>query len=376
MLSLLALLLAPLPSIEGGPVEKRFPSSPLPALELPLPGVRQAVYLDNGHIRVAHVLLEARPAPAERLWEMAQEAVRQAFQARKGLAEVDVSLYPAPYQGPQGPLPLLTASVPRNRLEDFLRLGLRFDRLWVNPDPSPPKRSPVLEPEAGPVFHGPKPLLAREQVEQTLASRLGPRGGVVYHGNPATHRVALTFDDAPHPLFTPLLLDTLARLHLKATFFVIGRNAMAYPYFVRDLVQAGHELGNHTFHHLRLPGLPPEAIREEIATCSKVLLDLTGESVRYFRPPGGRYSREVLRIARELGLTTVFWTDDPGDYQNLPEALLKERLFRHLRPGGIVLLHDNVAGTLALLPPLARLAEEKGLSLGTVSHLTGVQARR
>lgn len=317
-----------------------------------------------------------RTRPAERLLETAQKGVRQAFEEKRNLTEVDISLYPAPYQGPEGPLPLLTASVPKDRLEDFLKAGLKYERLWLNPSPGPPNRKPDLEPEAGLVFQGSKPLLVREQVEQTLASRAGPRGGVIYHGDPATNRVALTFDDAPHPLFTPLLLDTLARLHLKATFFVIGHNAVAYPYFVRDLVKAGHELGNHTFHHLRLPKLPPEQIREKITACSEVLLALTGERVRYFRPPGGRYSREVLHIARELGLTTVFWTDDPGDYQNLPEPTLKARLFRHLRPGGIILLHDNVVGTLDILPSLGQLAQTRGLSLGTVSHLVQFQAHR
>ncbi len=373
---LLTLALTPLPSIEAGPVHKPLPAPSLPPLELPLPGVRQAVFLTNGHITVAHVLMEAAPAPANRLLEMAKGAVRQAFQVKEGLAEVDVSLYAAPYQGPEGPLPLLTASVPKGRLEEFLRLGFKYDRLWLNPSLGPPRLGPDLEAEAGRVFQGPKPLLVRERVEQTLASRLGPRGGVIYHGDPATNRVALTFDDAPHPLFTPLLLDTLAQLHLRATFFVIGWNAVAYPYFVRDLVQAGHDLGNHTFHHLRLPKLPPDEIREEISACSEVLYSLTQERVRYFRPPGGRYSREVLRIARELGLTTVFWTDNPGDYQNLPEDTLKKRLFSRLRPGGIVLLHDNVVGSLHLLPRLAHLAQEKGLALGTVTHLVSLQAQR
>ncbi|WP_153186167.1 polysaccharide deacetylase family protein, partial [Thermus scotoductus] len=165
------------------------------------------------------------------------------------------------------------------------------------------------------------------------------------------------------------LLDTLKRLGLKATFFVIGRNAEAYPYFVRDMVAQGHELGNHTYHHLRLPALPEEAIREEIEACNQVLLRLTGQSPRYFRSPGGRYSPAVLRIASELGLTTVFWTDDPGDYAGLPLGVLEARLSAHLRPGGIVLLHDNVGASLQVLPAFARLAKERGLRLGPVSQL-------
>ncbi len=161
---------------------------------------------------------------------------------------------------------------------------------------------------------------------------------------------------------------------MKATFFVIGRNAEAYPYFVRDLVAAGHELGNHTYHHVRLPGLSQEAIREEILRCNEVLEDLTGASPRYFRPPGGRFDRTVLRVTRELGLTTVFWTDDPGDYAGLSPQTLEARLQAHLRPGGIVLLHDNVRATLEVLPLFLRLAKARGLALGPVSGLQ--QAKR
>ncbi|MGQ9735459.1 MAG: hypothetical protein ACUVUP_02555 [Thermaceae bacterium] len=79
---LLTLALAPLPSIEAGPVQKVFPAYPLPSLKLPLPGVRQAVYLSNGHITVAHVVMEVTPAPAERLLEMAQWGIRRVFEEK------------------------------------------------------------------------------------------------------------------------------------------------------------------------------------------------------------------------------------------------------------------------------------------------------
>lgn len=177
----------------------------------------------------------------------------------------------------------------------------------------------------------------------------------------------------PIPFFTPLLLDLLKREGIKATFFVIGRNAEAYPYFIRDLVAAGHELGNHTYHHVHLPGLEPSEIRKELLLCNQVLERLTGVVPRYFRPPGGRYDRTVLQVARDLGLTTVFWTDDPGDYAGLSLPVLEKRLEDHLRPGGIVLLHDNVANTLRVLPVFIRKARAQGLALGTVEGLVLAQ---
>ncbi len=364
-------MLAPLPYVEGPGAAKPLPKEPLPTLSLSLPGLVRANYLSNGHLEAAHLVLEVPKDKASppSLLRLAQEALSLALAARPGLGEVDLSLYPSPYPGPAG-FPLFTASVPRERVRDFLALKAPsgYDRLWLNPG-LVPRRPPEPVLEDRPRLEGPEAYRAKEKAEQVRASRLGFRGGVLYHGNPGAPYAALTFDDAPHPLFTPLLLDTLRRLDLKATFFVIGRNAEAYPYFVRDLVAQGHELGNHTYHHVRLPGLPEEAIREEILACSEVLLRLTGQSPRYFRPPGGRYDRTVLAVARELGLTTVFWTDDPGDYAGLPPQVLEARLAAHLRPGGIVLLHDNVRATLEVLPAFARLAQGRGLALGPVSGL-------
>ncbi|MEZ0348065.1 MAG: polysaccharide deacetylase family protein [Thermus sp.] len=328
----------------------------------------RAVYLGNGHIEAAHVVLETQARNPEVLLRLAQQAVEEAWRARPSLAEVDLSLYGAPYRAED--LPLLTASVPQGRAREFLALRepRGYDRLWLNPGKtgfSPPE--PVLEDKPHP--EGPESFRAKERATQLLQSRTGPRAGVIYHGDPGRPFAALTFDDAPHPLFTPLLLDLLARSGVKATFFVIGRNAEAYPYFVRDLVAAGHELGNHTYHHVRLPKLPPEEVRRELLLCNQVLAAITGTTPRYFRPPGGRYSPEVLRIARELGLATVFWTDDPGDYAGLAPGVLERRLEAHLRPGGIVLLHDNVVGTLEVLPFFLRKAKERGLVLGPVGAL-------
>ncbi|WP_243026973.1 polysaccharide deacetylase family protein [Thermus albus] len=364
------LALAPIPYVEGAAPPKALPAESLPALVLHLPGLVKANYLDNGHIEVAQLLLQVPgPVTPEDLLHLAQKALKEAIEARPSLAEVDLSLYPAPYAF-NTELPLFTASVPRGRVQEFLSLRKPFgyERLWLRSGHAPLKpQEEILE--DWPRLEGPEAYRAKEKAEQLLSTRTGFRGSVLYHGNPLLPYAALTFDDAPHPLFTPLLLDLLKRLGLKATFFVIGRNAEAYPYLVRDLVAAGHELGNHTYHHLRLPGLPEEEIRQEILQCNRVLEQISGSPPHLFRPPGGRFNRTVLQVAKDLGLVTVFWTDDPGDYAGLPRPVLESRLLGHLRPGGIILLHDNVLATLRVLPHLAHKAHTRGLTLGPVGGL-------
>lgn len=167
-------------------------------------------------------------------------------------------------------------------------------------------------------------------------------------------------------MFFPLMLDVLRREGAHATFFIIGRNAEAYPYFVKDMVKDGHELGNHTFHHVRLPPLTDAQITRELKSTNDLITRLTGQPVHYFRPPGGEYSSRVLKIAESLGLTTVFWTDDPGDFQNPGVQTVEERYARHLRAGGIILLHDNAPDGLMALPDLMKVAHARGYAVDTV----------
>lgn len=360
---------------------------PLPQLELGIPEVRKLEYASNGFIEVAHaVILQPTGKAGTQLdLSLAQATVAAAFKARASFNEVDVSVYNASgYDGFGGPAPRLTASVPRTRLEEFLRLepgGVgAYDRLWINPNLTPQWARRKPQEDYGmkaPVYYGPPTELRGQQVKQ-LAAQLsgGVRGGLYFHGNPSVARAALSFDDAPHPLFEPLLLDTLRRSNVKATFFCIGRNAVAYPYFVRDMVEAGHEIGNHTFHHVRLPPLPNGDVRDELEACNRVLQGITGQPVRYFRPPGGDYSSATLRIASSLGLTTTFWTDDPADFDNPGDAVLESRLTRKLRAGGIVLLHDNVLQSIQVLPAFLSVAKKRQIALTTVGKLDASDGRQ
>jgi len=160
-------------------------------------------------------------------------------------------------------------------------------------------------------------------------------------------QIALTFDDGPNDTATPMLLDVLARHGVTATFFVIGRFARQQPGLVRQLLAAGHLVGNHTMNHPWLVTQPAAAIRRELADCNAALEDVLGAPVRFFRPPFGARRPVVFRAARDLGLTPVLWNVSGNDWipdgveailENLGSGLDRNR--RRNR-GSNILLHDG-----------------------------------
>jgi peptidoglycan/xylan/chitin deacetylase (PgdA/CDA1 family) len=154
--------------------------------------------------------------------------------------------------------------------------------------------------------------------------------------------VALTFDDGPHPLYTPALLDVLARYGARATFFVIGEQVAAHPELARRIVAEGHALANHTWSHRDLPDLTRAERHREIRRCA-VALAPYGDA-RLFRPPHGRLdlaSRLDLALAGHLPVT---WSAHAEDWRHHDATTFAERLRARVRPGSITLLHDAITG--------------------------------
>jgi peptidoglycan/xylan/chitin deacetylase (PgdA/CDA1 family) len=185
----------------------------------------------------------------------------------------------------------------------------------------------------------------------------------------AGRAVALTFDDGPSPQYTPRFLATLTRLHVRATFFVIGYLAAAYPQLVRRELRLGMTVGNHSYNHPEVPPfdqLPPRLLRDEIALGGQVLSRL-GARPRLFRPPGGSSSPVLVRAAAALGQRVVLWSVDPADWS--PGSTAKQitrRVLSAVRPGSIVILHDgggDRSATLAALPAIVRGIRHRGLHL-------------
>jgi len=193
---------------------------------------------------------------------------------------------------------------------------------------------------------------------------------VVRHGSPKGLKVALTFDDGPHPDFTPRIVEILKAAQIPATFFMIGHMAETYPQMVRLVSSAGFEIANHTYSHVTLTKITNKQAETEYRACTDMLSRLTGKPVRYCRPPGGDFDLNVLEAAYSQGLKTVLWTDDPGDYDNPGDQVLLETESSKLSSGGIILLHDGSKDTLDTLAKFIELCKKRGYRFVTLDELT------
>ena len=160
-----------------------------------------------------------------------------------------------------------------------------------------------------------------------------------------TRQLAVTFDDGPNDLHTMRLLEVLAKHNVLATFFLIGRYVRQRPEIVREVVKAGHVVGNHTFTHPRLILRSATEIRRELSDCRAALQDAIGENANLmsnlFRPPFGGRRPAVLRVAREMGFEPVMWNVTGCDWEAPASAVIEERVARRIRGGDVILLHDG-----------------------------------
>ena len=153
--------------------------------------------------------------------------------------------------------------------------------------------------------------------------------------------LALTFDDGPNDPHTMRLLEVLARHGIHATFFLIGRYVQQRPDIAREIVQAGHVVGNHTFTHPLLIFKRESEIREELSQCRSALQDAVGQHSNLFRPPFGGRRPAVLRVARELGLAPVMWNVTGYDWNAPPAEAIERKVAKQIRGGDVILLHDG-----------------------------------
>ncbi len=187
----------------------------------------------------------------------------------------------------------------------------------------------------------------------------------------SSRRLALTFDDGPHPSWTPRLIALLKRLNVKATFFLVGRQAQMYPDLVKALVAEGHLLGNHTYRHSKMTHISKRDQQKEITTCGEVLRDITGKAPHLFRPPGGHYNVQVGRMAAALGYRVILWTDNSGDYSSPGTKVIRKRVLRSTDDGDIILFHDGIEQTLDVLPGIVSSLRSKGYRFVTIDEMVG-----
>jgi len=171
-----------------------------------------------------------------------------------------------------------------------------------------------------------------------------------------TERVAaLTFDDGPHPVFTPRLLDLLRRHEARATFFLVGDSARAHPHLVQRIAREGHAIGNHSWDHPAFPRIPGRERRRQLRLCGDAIAPY---DTRLFRPPYGEHTLAVRVDAMRCGYDVVRWSLDVGDWWEPRESDIAQHLTEGIQPGSVVLLHDAIhdQGQPRVGPPLEHAA--------------------
>lgn len=197
------------------------------------------------------------------------------------------------------------------------------------------------------------------------------------HGPRGAARVALSFDDGPHPDFTPRIAEALAKDSSTATFFSVGSAVEQHPEIARALVAAGHELGNHTFSHDTFRHLfSAPALTEDLRRCQRLLTSF-GSAPKWYRPAVGIRNPPVHTAARALGLQVVMWSAAARDGKWALDEARARRMAAQARAGDILVLHDGVRGdqravretTVRWLPALLEGLRDRGLAAVTVSQL-------
>ena len=188
--------------------------------------------------------------------------------------------------------------------------------------------------------------------------------------------IAMTFNDGPHPVYTPRLLDILKARNIKATFFVVGTNTRRYPGIIRRMIAEGHEVGNHTVNHKYLSRISIEQARAEVAGCERAIIAACGVRPRILRPPGGHINNQVkVWLNREFGYSTIMWAVDPEDWKRPGSGVVAQRIINDTDAGEIVLAHDIHGPTIAAMPRALDGLLSKGYRFVTVSQLIALERR-
>lgn len=198
---------------------------------------------------------------------------------------------------------------------------------------------------------------------------------VVYCKKNSHMKIALTFDDGPHPVYTGEILDILREYGIRATFFVVGENVERYPELVERELAEGHEVGNHTYSHCHLSKTSPYQIIREIEACERSVYQLCEYRTKLFRPPEGVLPEAIHDYARDADYTVILWSVDTYDWAHNPINEIMKNIRRNTEPGDIILMHDSVKDSLtpkALRQIIPYLLEE-GYTFATVSELIGCQ---
>jgi polysaccharide deacetylase family sporulation protein PdaB len=209
-------------------------------------------------------------------------------------------------------------------------------------------------------------MIKRKEVE--------PTGQVVWEAHTSKKLIALTFDDGPNPKYTPQVLELLKQYNAYATFFEIGYRMEQYPQIVQQVVQAGHELGNHSMTHQNEKKAGVQSMSIDIINADKIIQKYQPNHLKLFRPPQGYIDNALLNEAQQLGYLVILWSyhQDSKDW-SLPGAqVIADHTIGHAKSGDIVLLHDgggDRSQTVQALKSILPTLKKQGYQFVTLSDL-------
>lgn len=198
-------------------------------------------------------------------------------------------------------------------------------------------------------------------------------GKLYWAGSAQDKEVALTFDDGPEDKWTPKILDILKQKNVKATFFVIGKQAQKYPEMLRRIHAEGHVIGDHTLDHVDLTKLDAQQVDHEIEQCALVINSIIGETPKLVRPPFGFHNSTVDNVVYSKGRIIVLWSLDTEDWTGLDAETIKARILPKMQNGYIVLQHDGenpkLGGSIQALPDIIEGLKAQGYNFVTIPEL-------
>ncbi|WP_455617154.1 polysaccharide deacetylase family protein [Eisenbergiella sp.] len=183
---------------------------------------------------------------------------------------------------------------------------------------------------------------------------------------PYKGKVALTFDDGPHPVCTPQLLDGLKKRDVKVTFFVTGANVESYPEIVKRASDEGHLIGNHTFHHVQLTAANAADFKEEIISTNDIIQEVTGKETSFIRPPYGSWDK---KYEKELNMFPVLWDVDPLDWCSTNVDKIVRSVLTGTKENSIILMHDSYDSTVTAALQVVDILKAEGYEFVTVDEI-------
>ena len=179
-------------------------------------------------------------------------------------------------------------------------------------------------------------------------------------------KIALTFDDGPHPEYTPMLLDGLKERNVSAAFFLMGKNAEKYPEIVERMYKEGHTIGNHSYSHVQLSEMEELEACKEMTKANEVIKNIIGKTSDYIRPPFGAWSHNLDCITNMI---VVLWDVDPLDWKCQNTDLVVKRVVSNVEEDDIILLHDSYETTVEATFLIIDTLEKEGYEFVSLDEI-------